>query len=104
MIIYEVLISQSLVEKLSDIAKYIDSINTYPSGENYINELIDDIMTLSYRAESIPRLQWRTKAKFHPQEKRLLVKKGKFAVFFHTYYNYVIVDDIVPSSMMSEKV
>jgi len=104
MTIYEVLISQTVVEKLSDVAKYINSINTYPSGENYINELIDEVMTLSYLADSIPLLQWRTKTKYHQQEKRLLVKKGKFAVFFHTYYSYVIVDDIVPSSIISEKV
>lgn len=101
--IYEVMISRPVAEKFSDLALYINSFNIYPSGENYINELIDEIMTLSYRADSIPRLQWRTKTKYHPCEKRMLVKDSRFAVFFHTHYNYVIVDDIVPSSIISEK-
>jgi len=101
---YNVYFSAKAIDKLKDIAQYIDSLNTFPHGQNYILELKSEVSSLANVAGSIPKLQWRTKTKYHPREKRLLVKKGKFAVFFHTYYSYVIVDDIVPSSMIAEKV
>ena len=98
--LYKVVISQEVYTKLLDIALYIDSFNIYPAGLNYISEIETEIRSLAYRAGSIPDMIWKPPKKQPKSTKRLLVKGGKLAVLFHIYHNYVIVDDIVPSSML----
>lgn len=97
---YKVLISQEVYLKFLEIALYIDSYNIPPAGFEYVNDLEKDIRSLSYRADTIPKIDWKPNNKLSKRTKRLLVKNGKFAVLFHTFKDYVIVDDIIPASML----
>lgn len=98
---YTIRYSQQVIDRLSEIATFIDNFFIFPSSLNYVEEIRQEIDALSYLADAVPKLLWRTE--YHPNERRLLVKNGKFTVFFHTFYEYVIIDDIVPSSMVSKK-
>lgn len=98
---YTIRYSQQVIDRLSEIAIFIDNYFIFPSSLKYVEEIRQEIDTLSYLADAIPKLLWRTKSKYHPNEKRLLVKNGKFTVFFHTFYNFVVIDDIVPSRIVS---
>lgn len=100
---YTVEYSKRVFEKIKDLINYISSINTPESGMRYVDSLYDEINTLSYRADTIPELIWDTCYFYHINEKRLLVKHGKITVFFHVKNNKVIVDDIVPSKLMTHK-
>lgn len=97
---YKVVITQEVYLKLLDIALYIDSFNIFPAGLKYITALEKEIRTLSYRADTIPEMNWKPKKKYQNKIRRLLVKNNRFAVLFHTYKDYVIVDDIIPASML----
>lgn len=100
---YTIRYTQQVIDKLSEIAVFIDNYFIFPSSLNYVEEIRQEIDNLSYLADAVPKLLWRTESRYHPNERRLLVKNGKFTVFFHTFYEYVIIDDIVPSSMVSKK-
>ena len=97
---YKVVITQEVYNKLFEIALYIDSFNIYPAGLKYINALEKEIRTLSYRADTIPEMNWKPNRKLRKNIRRLLVKNHRFAVLFHTFQDYVIVDDIIPASML----
>lgn len=100
---YKVRFTRKVYDQIECIATYITSINTIESSIRYVNSLIDEIQTLSYCADIIPKLQWKTPQVVYPNTKRLLVKKGKLTVFFVTYQNYVLIYDIVPSSLVTEE-
>lgn len=98
--IYDVNYSKSVVDKIRDLFNYISSINTEVSANRYIDDLIDEIDTLSYRADTIPQLIYTTAHARNISSQRLLVKKGKISVFFHITHNCVFVDDIIPSKLV----
>ena len=100
---YNVRFTRGLYDKIEEIARYISSINTAESGVRYANSLIDEILTLSYRADTMPILLWDTSDVQHSDSRRMLVKNGKLAVFFIIYKNYVIVYDIVPSKLLAKE-
>ena len=98
--IYDVNYSKSVVDKIGDLFDYIAAINTEASANRYIDDLIDEIDTLSYRADTIPQLIYTTAHARNISTKRLLVKKGIISVFFHITHNCVFVDDIIPSKLV----
>ena len=98
---YKVRFTRGLYDKIDEIAEYISSINTAESGVLYANTLVDEILTLSYRADTMPTLLLDTAYVRHPNSRRMLVKKGRFAVFFTIYKDYVLVYDIIPSKMLT---
>lgn len=55
---YNVRFTRGLYDKIEEISKYIASINTAESGVRYANSLVDEILTLSYRADTMPPLIW----------------------------------------------
>lgn len=99
---YKVRFTRGLYDKIEEIAEYISSINTAESGVRYANTLVDEILTLSYRAGTMAPLIFGTEYAIYPNSKRMLVKKGRFAVFFTIYKDFVLVYDIVPSSMLKK--
>lgn len=98
---YTVEYSKRVFDRVNDLLVFISSIYTPEAGFRYIDSLYDEINTLSYRADTIPELIWDTLYFYHINEKRLLVKHGKIAVFFHVKNDKVIVDDIVPSKLLT---
>ena len=101
---YNVRFTRGLYDKIDEIAHFISSINTAESGVLYANSLVDEILTLSYRADTMPKLIWDTSNVQHPDSRRMLVKNGKLSVFFIIYKDYVIVYDIVPSVLLTTEV
>ncbi|MCQ2308840.1 MAG: hypothetical protein Q4F69_05585 [Bacteroidia bacterium] len=100
---YKVRFTKKVYDQIESIASYIASINTVESSIQYVNSLIDEILTLSYYADIISKLQWKAQCVKYPDTKRLLVKKGKLTVFFVTYKDFVLILDIIPSSLVTEK-
>ena len=101
---YKVRFSKGLYDRIEEISQFIASINTIESAVRYADTLVDEILTLSYRAESMPQLEWDTTDKRHSDSRRMLVKNGKMSVFFIIYMDYVIVYDIVPSVLLTTDV
>ena len=100
---YNVRFTKGLYDKIEEISKFISSINTAESGVRYANSLVDEILTLSYRADTMPRLMWDTSDVQHSDSRRMLVKKGRLSVFFIIYKDNVLVYDIVPSVLLTKE-
>ena len=101
---YKVKYSENVIAKIDELIQFIASINTKESSTRYALDLYDEISKLSYLADIFPDVMWETSSVIYPHTKRLLVKKGKLTVFYVIYRDYVLVYDIVPSSLVTKDV
>ena len=101
---YKVKYSENVIAKIDELIQFIASINTKASSTRYALDLYDEISKLSYLADIFPDVMWETSYVIYPHTKRLLVKKGKLMVFYVIYGDYVLVYDIVPSSLVTKEV
>lgn len=101
---YKIRFSKGVYDRIEEISQFIASFNTIESAVRYADTLVDEILTLSYRAESMPQLLWDTQDARHSDSRRMLVKNGKLSMFFIIYNDCVIVYDIVPSMLLTTEV
>ncbi|MBQ6771103.1 MAG: hypothetical protein IJP44_09035 [Bacteroidales bacterium] len=97
---YTVSISNAVLDDIDSISDFIISISTPEHAIKYKNQLISEINTLCYLADTIGFTQWKAAKKFHPKAKRLITKNRKWNVIFHTDGEFVIVDKLIPSKMI----
>lgn len=97
---YEVVISAMAFEDISSIADFIESISTKEHAMRYADHLEAEIRSLSYLADCMQYSRWPVALRCHPLAKRLITRNRKWNIIFHTVEGFVIVDRIVPSSMM----
>ena len=97
---YRVSVSKTVLAEIEDIADFIISISTPEHAVRYKNQLISEIATLSYMADTINYSQWKTAKRFHPKAKRLITKNRKWNVIFHIDGDDFIVDKLLPSKLV----
>jgi len=86
------------IEMLSDFAM---KMHTIDFAMRYVARLRSEIESLSYIAGLLPESKYRLPKLYHPQAKTLAVGKRKLTVIFHIESEYVMVDKILPSCMMT---
>ncbi len=99
---YLVSVRNDVFDDIDSISDFIISISTPEHAIKYKNQLISEIETLSYLADTMGFSQWKTAKKFHPKAKRLITKNRKWNVIFHIEGNYVIVDKLIPSKLVKK--
>ena len=99
---YTVVIHERVRDQINDIADYVESISTKSHAQRYADELEASFYFLSnpLLVHAIQPSQWRTAKRYHRNAKRLITKNRKWNIIFHTQGNYVIVDAIIPSTLM----
>ena len=99
---YEIVVTNNVWYNLNEIKDYIVSVASERLAEKYTDQLLDDIRALSnpLLTNAIQPSQWRTAKRYHRNAKRLITKNRKWNIIFHTQGNYVIVDAIIPSTLM----
>ena len=99
---YEIVVTNNVWYNLNEIKDYIVSVASERLAEKYTDQLLDDIRALSnpLLVHAIQPSQWRTAKRYHRNAKRLITKNRKWNIIFHTQGNYVIVDAIIPSTLM----
>ena len=70
-------------------------------SRRYINGIFDEIDTLSYLASMLPQCQYKLPKRYHPDAKTLVIGNKKLTVIFHIDGDYVIVDKILPSALVT---
>ena len=96
-----VIIPLSVRLYLDDIADHIVDISRQEHAVRYVHEMVAEISELSYLADSLPVSRSTEVQCYHPQAKRLNIKHGTWCVIFHTDGDYVIIDKILPSCMIT---
>lgn len=96
-----VVLSEDVTLDIEEISNYIVSISRPEHAEKYVQQLLDDIASLSYMASLRPESQWMIPKRFHPHAKVLLSHNKKWSIIFHINNDYAIVDRIIPSCMIT---
>ena len=85
------------IERLSD---FIIGVSRPEHAERYTQGLLDELATLSYMATIRPKCPWLLPKRYHQQAKTMPIRKRKLTAIFHIEGDFVIVDKILPSSMI----
>lgn len=93
--------SMAATQDIDDIVAYIRSICRLESGLKYVARVREKIEALSYSADALPFSRRRTIKNIHPMAKSLAIMNHKWTVVFHMSGEYVIVDRLLPSKMIT---
>ena len=96
-----VIIPLSVRLYLDEISNHIIEISRPEHAVRYVHEMVAEINELSYLADTLPVSHSAYIKRHHPQAKTTTVAKSKLTVIFHIEGDYVIVDRIMPSCMMT---
>ena len=92
------------VEAEADLSKLRDWLvanRRFESAMEYLQMLRSEVAELSYLADSLPKCKYKIPLLFHPKAKTLPVCHRKLTVIFHIDGEYVIVDKILPSRIIT---
>lgn len=90
--------AESDIEALTDWGAEKSSIEY---SRRYINGIFDEIDTLSYLAPMLPQCKYKLPKLYHPEAKTLVIGNKKLTAIFHIDGDYVIVDKVLPSALVS---
>lgn len=76
-------------------------MHTFDFAVRYVTRLRSEIESLSYLAEILPENKYQLPKQYHPKAKTLAIGGHKLTVIFHIEGEYVMVDKILPSSMIT---
>ncbi|MBO4586880.1 MAG: hypothetical protein J5677_03580 [Bacteroidales bacterium] len=96
-----VIIPLSVRLYLDEISNHIIEISRPEHAVRYVHEMVAEINELSYMADMLPESHSTYIKKHHPNAKRYNIKHGTWCVIFHVEGEYVIVDKILPSSLIT---
>ena len=92
------------IEAEADIAALVAWVSEKTSidySRKYINRVFDEIDVLSYLAPMLPESKYELPKRYHPEAKTYVVGNKKLTVIFHIDEDYVIVDKILPSALIT---
>ena len=83
------------------VEAYVAEIFRPETGRRYVRRLYSYISELSFAASTFPLSRYLVTRRIHP-EARTLAVMHRWTIIFHIYGDYVIVDRIIASKMMTE--
>ena len=97
---YNVIVSSDATTDLDEIADYIASIYRPETGHKYVDRILGKISSLSYSAGTYRISPYIMARMIHPEAKTMSIINHKWTVVFHIEQSNVIVDRIIPSSLI----
>ena len=86
---------------IGNLNKWVAEKSSYEFARRFINRIFDEIDNLSYLAGVLPPSRYMMPLHYHPEAKTIPVGKRKLTVIFHIDGDYVIVDKVLPSAMVT---
>ena len=96
-----VILSETVRLDIGAISDFIISVSRPEHAERYTQILLDELADLSYLATMRPECPWELPKRYHSQAKTLPICRRKLTAIFHIEGDYVIVDKILPSSLIT---
>ncbi len=96
-----VILSETVRLDIDAISDFIISVSRPEHAERYTQNLLDELADLSYLATIRPECPWKLPKRYHSQAKTLPICRRKLTAIFHIDGDYVIVDKIMPSSLIT---
>ena len=97
---YTVLITDDVEDYYVELMRFVASKYTMEAAIRYVKRIREDIEALSYLAPMLPKSKYEFPKLYHPEAKTYVVGKKKLTAIFHIEGDYVIVDKILPSSLI----
>ena len=101
MTVKKVILSETVRMDIGAISDFIISVSRPEHAERYTQNLLDELADLSYLATMRPECPWKLPKRYHSQAKTLPICRRKLTAIFHIEGYYVIVDKILPSSLIT---
>lgn len=98
---YKVLYRDDVGAYLKELALIVSQQTSRDFAERYIQRLRSEVEELSYLAPMLPESKYLMPLRFHKDAKTMTIGKRKLTVIFHIDGDYVIVDKILPSCMIT---
>ena len=99
---YKVILGPQAMKSVNAVVDFIKSVYTEESAQKYRKSILYELESLSYYASIFPLSKFHLAQTIHPEAKTLSIMKRRWTVVFHIDGEYVIVDRILPSRMMTE--
>lgn len=97
----EVIYCDDVEAYFDDLGLYLSKLTSMPFALQYLQRLREEVETLSYLAAMLPQSKYELPKRYHPQAKTYVIAKKKLTVIFHIDGDYVIVDKILPSALIT---
>ena len=98
---YTVIVTDDVEDYFIELMRFVASKYTMDSAIGYAKRIRMEIEELSYLAPMLPRCKYKLPKLYHPEAKTLVVGNKKLTVIFHIDGDYVIVDKILPSALIT---
>jgi hypothetical protein len=83
------------------MAAFAIGVNTPDFARRYVAKLRNEVESLSYLADMLPKSKYRLPLLYHPEAKTIPIGNNRLTVIFHIDGETVFVDKILPSAMMT---
>lgn len=93
--------STRAVADLDRLAAFAIGVHTPDFARRYVAKLRNEVESLSYLADMLPKSKYRLPLLYHPEARTLPVGNNRLTVIFHIDGETVFVDKILPSAMMT---
>ena len=97
----KVILSETVRLDIGAISDFIISVSRPEHAERYTQNLLDELADLSYLSTMRPECPWKLPKRYYSQAKTLPICRRKLTAIFHIEGDYVIVDKILPSSLIT---
>ena len=97
----EVIYCDDVEAYFDDLGLYLSKLTSMPFALRYLQRLREEVETLSYLAPMLPESKYELPKRYHPKAKTYVVGNKKLTVIFHIEEDYVIVDKILPSALIT---
>lgn len=98
---YTVIVTDDVEDYFVDLMRFVASRYTLDAAIRYAKRIRMEIEELSYLADVLPTSKYQLPKLYHPEAKTLVIGNKKLTVIFHIDGDYVIVDRILPSVLIT---
>jgi len=98
---YTVIVTDDVENYFIDLMRFVASKYTLEAAIRYAKRMREEIETLSYLAPMLPESKYELPKRFHPNAKTYVIGNRKLTVVFHIDGDYVVVDKILPSALIT---
>ena len=95
------MLSDEVLADMEDISDFIIAVSRPSHAERYIFEILAELNTLSYLGTILQKTKYKYPKRFHPEAKMIKLHNKPMCAIFHIDGDYVIVDRILHSSMIT---
>lgn len=98
---YTVIVTDDVEDYFVDLMRFVASKYTLEAAIRFAKRIREEVGTLSYLAPILPQCKYELPKQYHPEAKTYTIAKKKLTVVFHIDGDYVIVDKILPSALIT---